>query len=465
MSLHLAGSASFSLKRFNDSLSFLTRACRILESVDPDTAEDSSGFDLRPVAHAIHLQLANTKTALGRREDALLHLRKCLDLKVSIFGGTGKELGTGYRDLAEAYAAVLDFKEALPHCLKALEIHKSELGMNSVEVAHDRRLLGVIYTGLEEHDKALKQNEMSQKVLKSWGMGSDLLHAEIDAANIQIALGKFDEAVETLKRVAKETEKDSETKAFVFLSMAKALSNQDKFDDSKRCLEISREILERKEDVSPSKVAEAYTEMATLYESMENEFDTAITLLKRSLRMIERLPQEQHLEGNVSARIGWLYLLTGKVEKAVDYLESAAERMQECFGPKHFGVGYIYNNLGAAYLEMDRPQSAAQMFALAKDILDFSLGPNHIDSIRTCQSLANAYSAMGSYSLALEFQQRVVDSWTSHGPSATDELTEASRLFEELKKKAFGSLPDAGVEDDQLLPQGNDISTTKPVQH
>jgi len=69
--------------------------------------------------------------------------------------------------------------------------------------------------------------------------------------------------------------------------------------------------------------------------------------------------------------------------------------MKESFGPKHFGVGYIYNNLGAAYMEMDRPQTAAQMFALAKDVMDVALGPHHADSIQSCQSLANACSAMG----------------------------------------------------------------------
>lgn len=391
MALYLVGSLTYESKRFNDSLGFLNRANRILTSLGRG---DSVDFDIRPVAHAVHLQLANTKTAMGRREDAMVHLRKCLELKEEIFEPNSKEVGVAYRDLAEAYAAILNFKEALPLCQKALEIHKAQLGMNSVEVARDRRLLGVIYTGLEEHEKALEQNELSQKVLKNWGLGSDLLHAEIDAANIQIALGKYDEAIETLKKVVQHTDKDSETKALVFISMAKALCNQKKSADAKRCLEVSCGILEKKEEGSPSRVAEAYTEMSMLYESM-NEFETAISLLKRSLKMLERIPQEQHMEGNVSTKIGWLLLLTGKVAEAVAYLESAAERMKDSFGPKHFGVGYIYNNLGAAYMELDRPQTAAQMFALAKDVMDVALGPRHADTIQSCQGLANAYSAMG----------------------------------------------------------------------
>ncbi|CAL9089602.1 protein KINESIN LIGHT CHAIN-RELATED 2 [Musa acuminata AAA Group] len=463
MALHLVGSASYNLKRFNDSLGFLNRANRILNTLESEGIDGE--FDVRPVSHAVQLQLANTKTAMGRREEALVNLRRCLDLKVSILEPDSRELGTAHRDLAEAYAAVLNFKEALPLCLKALDIHKEQLGQNSVEVAHDRRLLGVIYTGLEEHDKALEQNQLSQKILKSWGVGgSDLLNAKIDAANIHIALGKYDEAINTLKGVVEQTDSESEMRALVFVSMAKALCNQNKFPDAKRCLEISCGILEKKESVSPEKVAEQYMEISSLYESM-NDFETAICLLKRSLAMVEKIPQEQHVEGNVLAKIGWLLLLTGKVAQGIPYLESAVERMKESFGPKHFGVGYIYNNLGAAYMEMDRPQSAAQMFALAKDIMDVSLGPHHADSIETYQSLANAYKTMGSYTLALEFQQRVVDAWRSHGSNAKDELEEAAKHLEELKKKAFGSLTEEVIQEALSLASRNDSVPSKDVQH
>ncbi|XVF21604.1 hypothetical protein REPUB_Repub12eG0104300 [Reevesia pubescens] len=433
MALQLMGSVNYSLKRFNDSLGYLNRANRLLGRLEKEGV--ASVVDIRPVLHAVQLELGNVKTAMGRREEALENLKKALEIKEMTLEKDSKELGVAYRDLAEAYVSVLNFKEALPFGLKALEIHRKELGSNSVGVAHDRRILGVIYTGMEEHEKALEQNELSQKVLKNWGLSSELLRAEIDAANMQIALGKFDEAINTLKGIVQQTEKDSENRALVFISMGKALCNLEKFADTKRCLEIACGILDKKEMVSPIEVAEAYSEISMQYETM-NEFETAISLLKRTLALLEKQPQELHSEGSVSARIGWLLLLRGEVPQAIPYLESAAERLKESFGSKHFGVGYIYNNLGAAYLELDRPQSAAQMFAVAKDIMDVSLGPHHADSIEACQNLSKAYSVMGSYTLAIEFQQRVIDAWEGHGPSAEDELREAQRILVELKTKA-----------------------------
>lgn len=90
--------------------------------------------------------------------------------------------------MAEAYVALLNFGEALPYCENAMDIHKVQLGSNSVEVAHCRLLLGVIYTVLEQHEKALEQNQLSQKVMKNWGLTSKLFRAGIDATNMQNVL-------------------------------------------------------------------------------------------------------------------------------------------------------------------------------------------------------------------------------------------------------------------------------------
>ncbi|CAA2959881.1 Hypothetical predicted protein [Olea europaea subsp. europaea] len=71
--------------------------------------------------------------------------------------------------------------------------------------------------------------------------------------------------------------------------------------------------------------------------------------------------------------------------------------------------------------------------------MDVSLGPHHADSIEACQNLSKAYGAMGSYPLAINFQEKVVEAWEGHGPSAQDELKEATRVLEQLKSKAHGS--------------------------
>ncbi|RXH87305.1 hypothetical protein DVH24_028805 [Malus domestica] len=224
MALQLMSSVNFGLKRFNDSLGYLNRANRALGRLEE---EDFDVWDLRPVLHAVQLELVNVKMAMGRRDEDL----------GSIVLNLARDT-----DLAEAYVTLLNFKDALGFCMKALEIHKEKLGQNSVEVAHNMRLFAVIYKGLEEHERALEQNALSQRVLKNWGLSSNFLHADIDAANMQITLGNFDEAIKTLKRI----DKASETRALVFIWMGKALCNQERTADAKRCLELACGIFDKR---------------------------------------------------------------------------------------------------------------------------------------------------------------------------------------------------------------------------
>ncbi|WZZ54789.1 hypothetical protein YC2023_054896 [Brassica napus] len=328
-------------------------------------------------------------------------------------------MGEANRSLADAYVAVLNFNEALPYALKALEIHKKELGSNFAEVAQDRRVLGVIYSGLEQHDKALEENRLSQRVLKNWGMKGELIRAEIEAANMKVVLGRYDKAIDVLRRVVDGTDEGSEMRSMVFISMSKALVNQQKFAESKRCLEMACGILEKKEGSSPVEVAEAYSEVAMQYESM-NEFEVAISLLQKTLGILERLPQEQHSEGSVAARIGWLLLFSGRVSRAVPYLESAAERLKESFGAKHFGVGYMFTTTSALLIWNSGDLSPLRRcLLLQKTLWMFRL-------VRT--TLIR--------SMLVRIFQRLMPEWET----LKDELKKAKRLFEELRLKARGGV-------------------------
>ncbi|CAM8897133.1 unnamed protein product [Rhodiola kirilowii] len=448
MALQLMGSVNFSLKNFKESLGYLNRADKVISDLEEEEEEEGvSKGQVQAVLHGVHQVMANVKTALGRREEALENLKKCLEIKEMMLGKNSCEVGKANRDLAEVYAGALNLKQALPYCLKALQIHELQLGVDSVEVAHDRRLLGVIYTGLEMHEEALKQNQLARKVLKNSGVGSDMLQAGIDAANMQIGIGKYDQAVKTLKIVVQRTDEDSEMRASVFISMGKALCNLEKFRDAKRCLEIARGILEKKEKEELADVSKSYVEIAMQYETM-NEIETAIKLLQRTLNMLEKLPQEQHSLASTSARIGHLLMLTGKVSQAIPYLESAVEIMTECFGSSHYSVAYIYSNLGSAYLELGNHQLAVKMFGMAKSIMDVAVGPQHMDTIEACQNIAKAYSAMGSYDTAIKMQQQAIDAYERHGPNAEDDLAEAKQILEDLKKK-----PQCGVPNMKALPK------------
>ena len=385
--LRLAGAAASRLGRLTDSLDSLDAAAEILSSLphSPSAAV---------AAAAVHDQLARTKTAMGRRWDAVADVRRALELKTRYLDQSSTELSDAYRDAAEAYVGVLCFDKALPLCLKALEIAEKRFGDGSAEVAKVRRILMVAYTGLGRNEEALAQNELARTVYEDLGLDTELSLVEIDGAGLRILLGRTEDAMNDLKKVLKRASKDSEERALAFVTMAKILCSEERFSDSRRCLEMARETLDSKRSANPERVAGVYTEISMLYESM-TEFEMSLCLMKKTLAFLEGVSEMHHIQGSISLRMGWLLLLTKRVDEAVPFLEKAVENLKNCFGPLHFGLGFAYKHLGEANLELDQPQSAVKFFVLASDIITAAFGPKHEDSIEIVQLIANAYGLMG----------------------------------------------------------------------
>ncbi|XP_006649408.2 nephrocystin-3-like [Oryza brachyantha] len=433
--LRLAGAAASRLGRLSDSLDSLNAAADIVDAMESGNAEVAT------VGAAVHEQLARTKTAMGRRWDAVSNLMRALELKAVLLDQGSVELGNAYKDVAEAYTGVLAFEKALPLCHKALEITRNQFGGESPEVAKVRQLLATVYVGLNRNDEALEQNEIVRMLYEKLGLDVELSLVEIDVASVLILLGRSEEAMDVLKKVIKRAGKESEERALAFVVMASILCIQDRSADSKRCLEIARGILDMKVSVSPGRVAQVYAEMSMLFESMI-EFEVALCLMKKTLAFLNGVSEMEHIQGSISARMGWLLLKTERVDEAVPYLVTAIEKLKNCFGPLHFGLGFAYKHLGDAYLAMDQPQPAVKYFTIAKDIINATYGPKHEDSIEAIQCLANAYGVMGNYKAAMDCQEQVVDAYESCGPGALEDLKEARRLRYQLKLKARG-LPHA----------------------
>lgn len=70
-----------------------------------------------------------------------------------------------------------------------------------------------------------------------------------------------------------------------------------------------------------------------------------------------------------------------------------------------------------------------------------------------------------SHSLAIKFQEQVIDAWQGHGASASDELKEAQRLLEQLKMKARGAFSKEPNMRALPLPHNGQVSTrnSQPV--
>lgn len=199
MILQFLGFINYSLKKFNDVLGYFNRVNKILGRLQEEG--NFRVYDIKFVFYVVQFELVNIKIVMGRREEVLENLRNFFEIKEFLLGKDSREVGNVYRDFVEVYVVILNFKEGLFYCMKVLDVYIIFLGDNSVEVVYDRRFFGVIYIGMEEYEKVLEQNQLLQKVLKSWGRNFDFFRVEIDVVNMQIVLGRFDLVINILKGV------------------------------------------------------------------------------------------------------------------------------------------------------------------------------------------------------------------------------------------------------------------------
>ncbi|VFQ59705.1 unnamed protein product [Cuscuta campestris] len=107
LALHLIGSVSCALERFDDSLGYLNWAKLVLGKLEK--GESCSYEHIISVEHVVEDGLYITNKAMGRRVDALAHLMKSVELKKKIFGEGSLELGYAYREVARAHFCALRF--------------------------------------------------------------------------------------------------------------------------------------------------------------------------------------------------------------------------------------------------------------------------------------------------------------------------------------------------------------------
>lgn len=95
MGLHLMGTVHYSLKKFDESLGYLNRANKILEKLE----KEGTQFQTKPIAFAVQLLLGDAKTAMGRREEALINYTRSLALKEEVLEPDHPQLAVSCRQV------------------------------------------------------------------------------------------------------------------------------------------------------------------------------------------------------------------------------------------------------------------------------------------------------------------------------------------------------------------------------
>ncbi|KAG0557007.1 hypothetical protein KC19_11G094900 [Ceratodon purpureus] len=431
---HLIALAHHRLGQQELSLENLNKAQVVLK--------DKEGKESAPVKFAIQFLMGDTLAALGKHEDALQHYVEGLAVQETILEKGHPQLANNYRQVGEAFTQVMLFDEARSLVEKALEIHVKANGKNSIEEAIDRRLLSVIYSGLEEHEKALEEQLAVKSILNEKNLGSEARFVEIAIADTQVTLGRIDDAIATLQKVISNLEEGSSLRVLATVNLSKAFTQQGNEEKAGEYSRAAIALLDSKlEGLSGGQtggetelltVGECYTELASLHQRMKQP-DEAIALLKKGLSVYKKLPQQLNAAAGSQAQIGMLLYFTGKAHEAIPYMEEAAANLRHSYGDGHFSLALVLNHLAVAHVQLENPAKAVELFEESKSILTKTHGPGQQDTLAVYYNLMKVYASMGRKDEAIANARHVVMELEKHGEPAKSALAEAKKDLENLQ--------------------------------
>ncbi|WOL03852.1 kinesin light chain-related [Canna indica] len=456
MSLHVVAAIYCNMGQYEEALPFLQR------SIEIPVFEESQDHALAKFSG--YMQLGDTYAMLGQLESSIYCYRKGLEIQRRALGDIDLRVAETCRYLAEAYVQSLQFDEAEKLCQKALDIHKQKGKTGSLEEAADRRLMGLICDTKGDHEAALEHLVMASIALVANGQEIEVASVDLSIGDIYLALARYDEAVFAYQKaltVFKASKGENHPAvASVFVRLADLYNRIGKFKESKSYCENALRIYSKPiPGTSSEEVATGLTNVSSIYESM-NEYEQALKLLQKSLKMYTNSPGQQSTIAGIEAQMGVLHYIIGSYEDSYLSFKNAITKLRACGEKKSAFFGVALNQMGLACVQRFAIAEAAELFEEARSVLEQECGPFHPDTLGVCSNLAGTYDALGRFDEAIEILEYVVGLREEKLGTASPDVDDEKRRLAELLKET-GRVRNRGPKRLETLLDKNPQTTKK----
>lgn len=389
--LHVLSAIYCSLGQYHESIPVLKR------SIDVLGFRDSEGHALTKFAG--YMQLGDVYAMMGQIENSIPSYMEGLEIQRKLLGDNDIRIGETLRYVAEAHVQALQFDEAEKICQMALDIHKKNKTLGSLEEAADRRLMGLICDSKGEHGQALEHYVLASMGIASHGQEVDVASIDCNIGDAYLSLLRYDEAVFAYQKaltVFKSRKGDSHPMvASVYVRLADLYNKVGKFRESRIYCENTLRIYGRRNNgISPQAVASGLLEISAVYQSM-NELEQALKLLRKASQIYASVLGHQSTIAGIEAQIGVLLYMMGRHSDSYVTLKSAVSKFRAGAEKRSSFFGIALSQMGLACLQCYALSEAAEHFEEARDILEKELGPYHPDTLGVYSNLAGAYDALG----------------------------------------------------------------------
>jgi tetratricopeptide (TPR) repeat protein len=426
--------------------------------------DQGSLADQPEVEIAVRRTLGTTYAAIGELASAEKHLRKALELATSrsidvarssgelVLSSTDRSdhspnAGDHSRSSSDAsltsgdlalcsyeLAVVIDdrgaYTEALPLAEKALEMHVSALGENSVEVSDDRILLGSLYYNLDRREESLAENRRAVAIRKAV-FGERHPHVAVALTTLAFHLYEqrdyaaaqplLDEAVDILSAAGKDSE----------LKLAEVLKQRGRLYDAKgehanaeKDLDGALEILEKTYGSDHFRVADILDAQASMYMSTGN-LERAEPLEVEALAIRRKLFGDHRDTATSLTTLAAIANLKGDVDGALAMAREALAMRRKVLGDGNAAVGDSELRIGNLLAKKGALDEAEKSLRQSIAIFEKTLGPDHPDLARPMLSLARILRKKNELEEAETLLRKCVDVQGARKGELASEATEA----------------------------------------
>jgi tetratricopeptide (TPR) repeat protein len=305
---------------------------------------------------------------LGEYDKSEKFLTEGLEIRKSILGDEDIDVALSYFNLGELFHYKNDYDKAMEFYHKALQIRKNHYGMNNLDVAHSIDLLGRL---------------------------------ERDKGNYNIADSLHKAAFEIRKNLAGENNIVT-TDSYHSLGMISSILG--KYEESEKYFRKEAEILSREGKEYPALLHA----LAGILESA-GKFAEADSLYRRNLDLSRKYYGDSHpFVANTLEGYALLKNTLGQYDSALVLMLSAAEIRKEVFGEKSRQYSLSLNNIGRVYQNKNQHRTAIEYIERAIQIA-YQVGAIEQAEGTYLANLAQAQFAVGEYQSSISSWEKVLE--------------------------------------------------------
>ena len=304
---------------------------------------------------------------------------------------------------------IADYEGAIKYCNRILDIQKSILPENQINITFCYNNLAVIYAYQGKYDLALEYHMKALEIRKRL-LPENHSYIAISYNNIAVVYanqGLYNKALEFhLKALHIQEAEDSQNIAESYNNIAFIYAEQGLYD---KALEYQLKALEIQQATLPEKhpdIALSYNNIATIYFD-QKLYDKALEFFTKALEMQKATVSESHISVAVSYNnIAALYSYQGEYSKALEYQLKALKNQQAILPENHPDIAVSYNNIAFVYSAQGLYDQALEYHQKALEIRKVTLPENHPDIAACYNNIALVYEAQGQTAKAEEYRQK-----------------------------------------------------------